>query len=98
MDPTGKLVIPPQYTGAYAFSEGLAAVQKVNEWIYIDKDNHPVIRVRCDWALGFSEGLAPIVIGGKMGFIDRTGDVAVPPRFYKVFEVSEGLARVELDD
>jgi hypothetical protein len=87
----------PEYTAAYGFSEGLAPVERPKEWLYIDKDHHPVIRIQCDWAMSFSEGLAPFVVQEKMGFIDRKGKVVVPPRFFKVFAFSEGLARVEMD-
>jgi len=77
IDKTGKIVIDPQFDGAYNFSEGLAAVKVGDKWGYIDKTGKIVIDPQFYWADSFSEGLALVRVGeikpGKWGYIDNTG-------------------------
>jgi hypothetical protein len=51
------LVIPPQFDAADAFVEGLARVQKGNQWGYIDKTGKFVISPQFEEVHSFSEGL-----------------------------------------
>jgi hypothetical protein len=37
IDKTGQMVIPPKFSGALGFTEGLAAVVTGDKWGYIDK-------------------------------------------------------------
>jgi hypothetical protein len=98
IDETGKIVIKPQFSNGYAFSEGLARV-----WIgwkqgYIDKAGRVVIGPQFADAQEFSEGLAAVQLssGGKWGYIDRTGRLAISPQFDWAGPFREGLARVEV--
>ncbi|HLO48926.1 MAG TPA: WG repeat-containing protein [Kamptonema sp.] len=88
IDKTGKMVIPPQFGGigifpgdaahvmsfkeGGKFSEGLAAVEIVNErvnqkWGYIDKTGKIVVEPQFEGAGNFADGLAPVNIGGQWG-------------------------------
>lgn len=77
IDKTGKLVIPPEFTYAYPFSEGLAAVTKSvsgdDGWGYIDTAGRWVIEPRFQWASSFSGGLAPVNRRQNCGYIDTSG-------------------------
>lgn len=76
----GQFVIPPSFTAARAFSEGLAAVyvggesylESFNGSQYIEHER------------------------GKWGYIDRTGAIVIPPQFGSAAPFSEGLALVTL--
>ena len=59
IDKTGKEIIPFKYESALDFSEGLAAVQDINDkWGFIDKNGKVVIDFIYDIVSPFSEGLA----------------------------------------
>ena len=103
MDTTGKVVIPPQYEEAEAFSEGLAAV-KVSTWRegyqttqdrygYIDKTGRMALPARFYVAGSFSEGLANVCEEGVgCGYIDRTGRMVLAVPFTGLGEFREGVA------
>lgn len=83
IDQTGREVIEPQYSGAMAFSEGLAAVKSQRgKWGFIDKVNRKIIRPRYDGVCSFSEGWAmvqplrrlDILSEKRPGFIDQSGN------------------------
>lgn len=76
----GQFVIPPSFTAAHAFSEGLAAVY-VGGASYLDEfDGSSYINHE----------------KGKWGYIDRTGAMVIPPQFSSAKPFSEGLALVSL--
>lgn len=82
IDVHGQFVIPPSFTDAQAFSEGLAAVYVGGE-SYLKRsmsDGDPYISYE----------------GGKWGYIDRTGALAIPPQFGSAYPFSEGFALVTL--
>lgn len=54
VDRSGKLSIAAQYQDAYAFSEGLAAVQKDGNWGFIDKTGAMVLDSQYDKVCRFS--------------------------------------------
>ncbi len=81
IDRNGKIKIPPAYSSAEDFSEGLAAVKLKGKWGYIDKKGNIDIEPRFERANEFCEGLAAVKINGKYGFIDKTGNVAIPPKY-----------------
>ena len=75
---TGRFTINPQFSEAYPFREGLAAVRigdsKTGKWGFIDKQGKMVINPQFDHVTfegTFSEGLAGVRIGGKWGYISR---------------------------
>ncbi len=104
IDQTGAYAIQPQYEQVLPFSEGLAAVKMPRGgWIFIDKQNKPVVEVRADlWVTsGLHEGMAAVTTNGNQGFdnpcgfIDQAGMVVVEPQYTRVWDFGEGLAAVE---
>ncbi|MDD1428759.1 WG repeat-containing protein [Dolichospermum sp. ST_sed9] len=57
------------------FSEGLAAVNKVGKWGYINTSGKVVIPYQFDDVDSFQEGLANVKINGKEHLIDKTGNI-----------------------
>lgn len=100
IDRTGKFVIPPQYTLANNFSEGLAAVAIAGPgyplWGYINRKGEWIIQPVLELGKPFYQGLAPIFKDGKYGFINQTGAIAIQPKFDGVDNFSEGLAAVQV--
>lgn len=95
-DDTGHKVIPPIYTTAHAFSEGLAVVCIHRRWQAID----PAGRAVLDFD-GYSEvkpffgGLAAAcTVGGLWGYLTREGVAAIRPRYEMAGIFHEGLALV----
>jgi hypothetical protein len=95
-DADGKIAIPPQFTSAGLFSEGLADVQIAGKKGFIDRAGTLVISIEFDETRSFREGLAAIRIDQQWGFIDKTGAWAVPLQPYRVESFSDGLARIEV--
>ena len=104
IDPTGKLVIKPQFDDADQFSEGLASVRQGTRWFYINLRGQKVIVGTFSgskWAVGggeFSEGLASAPSGENCawGYIDRKGRQVIAPQFYSAGRFSDGLAAASL--
>jgi len=98
-DDSGEMVIPCKWKDAWAFSEGLAAVEADNEkWGFIDKTGKVVIPCKWKDTGSFSEGLAPVVNNnGKWGFIDKAGKVVIPCKWKNAWYFFDGLARI-MDD
>ena len=83
IDIKGNFVIPPIFTSAKYFSEGLAAVN-VGGRSYIDSSTDGGQYIHAE--------------NGKWGYIDRTGEMKIPPQFSEAREFSEGLAAVAIGD
>ena len=83
IDKTGKVVIPAEFTYAYPFSEGLAAVTKSptgdDGWGYVDTIGKWVIAPQFSWASSFQDHLAPVNSGHDCGYIDPTGAFVLKP-------------------
>jgi hypothetical protein len=102
IDKTGQMIIPPQFSRARPFHEGLAAVQPfgTNDWGYIDKSGKLVIQPQSlnqERGPGdFYEGLAAMnsPVEDKWGFIDKAGKFAIPPKFLTFGRFSDGVAGV----
>ncbi len=75
IDVRGEMVIPPQFTRALAFSEGLAAVRVEECWGYIDREGYLMIPPRYEQAHAFQHGVALVVEKGRLLYIDRGGRV-----------------------
>ena len=92
------MVITPQYSRAFQFSEGLAPVNVEGKWGYINKQANITITPQFDWATPFHDGVARILIGsfssGKFGFINKKGIFEINPQFDYADDFSEGLAPV----
>lgn len=103
-DAAGNVVIRPQFSLAWDFSERLAHVQMCTDygyrWGFIDRSGSVSIHPRFENAHSFSEGLAAVQLNGRWGFIDRRGRVIVKPRFdddnLHDYKFSEGLAAVKM--
>ena len=91
IDSTGKMVIPQnQYKHAKSFSEGLAAVEDVGKWGYLDKTGKMVIAPQFAEAYRFTTGLAAVKDGGKWGYIDTTGKVVIAPQHEVAYHTRAG--------
>ena len=82
------------------FSDGLALVEKDNEYFYID--NTGTIKMRLgdniDYAGNFFEGYASVKKGDMYGFIDKSGAVIVPFEYSSVNAFHEGISVVRKND
>ncbi|MBZ5597541.1 MAG: WG repeat-containing protein [Acidobacteriia bacterium] len=94
MDSNCQMVIPAQYSGAFDFTDGLAAVKIGQKWGYIDQTGTVVIPAMFAGAVHFSDGLASVRLDEHSplwGFIDKTGEVVIKPKFGMPLWFSEGL-------
>ena len=91
-----KVVIPPQFDNAWAFSEGIANVCINGKRGYIDKTGTFVLPAIYDEAFPFNEGVALVKIKRKYGFIDKGGKVVIPATFDEAWSFSEGMAMVKI--
>ena len=77
---SGKEIVPPKYTSAKDFSEGLAVVELNGKFGFINTQGKEVIKPKYEDALSFSEGLAAVKINGKWGYIEnplKNGEIAL---------------------
>lgn len=100
---TGEVVIPLTYSRAWIFSEGLAAVEKDGELLFIDHDGNVVIDRDFQAyynhpGYAFKNGYCMLRdnVTEKMGLIDRNGDWALAPEYDNLFN-DEGFWQVEKD-
>ncbi len=106
IDPTGQVVIMPQFSNAHAFSEGLALVEtkQGDDYIYgyVDKSGTFIIAAKFSPAGDFSEGLADVCVGKgekfSCGFVDKSGNFVINPSFHSVKSFYQGLAAAQLVD
>lgn len=94
LDANCRMAIPAQYTEAFDFTEGLAAVKIGGKWGYIDKTGVLVIPARFAGAFHFSDGVASVKLDANSplwGFIDKAGKVVIQPQFGMPLWFSEGL-------
>lgn len=107
---TGKTVVPCEYHSFAQYSDGIAAVTKIDEngiakYGFVDTSGQLVISIQYEvpdslWTeFYFHEGLAMIAKTEngitKYGFIDTTGQVVIPVEYDAASNFSEGLAPVE---
>jgi hypothetical protein len=100
IDASGHVAIPPRFSDAGDFSEGLAAVCVDGKYGYINNSGAWVIQPRFDWAGPFSHGIAPGTLSGVTVQIDTAGNYSIRPRtagFETPFGFSNGLAMVDVD-
>lgn len=96
VDANCRTVIPAQYSDAFDFSEGLAAVKIGQKWGYINESGTLVIPAQFAGAWYFSDGLASVKLDEQSplwGFVDKTGLVVVRPQFGMPLWFSEGLVQ-----
>ena len=106
IDLNGNEVVTYIYDYARAFSEGLAAVMYIDDWVigwgFINETGEVAIPLVYSSAESFSEGLAAVqnfVLDGsrdvkKWGFIDLNGRETAPLKYEEVEMFSEGFAAV----
>ena len=92
--PTGETAIPPVFSYANRFSEGLAAVQDNGFFGYIETSGTLAMPSRFLEAEDFSAGLAVVCDKEtrKYGMIDRTGKYRIPPNFDSLALPTWGLS------
>ena len=85
---TGQIVLPAIYTRAWVFSEGIAAVEKDNELVFIDHSGNIVIDKDFDVHFDvpqyvFHDGYCVVksAVNGKSGLIDREGNWVLQPEY-----------------
>ncbi len=100
---TGEVVVPEIYTRAWIFSEGLAAVEKNSELLFIDHSGKVVIDKDFqvyfdDPKYAFKNGYCIIKnpVNGKMGLIDRCGKWVLNAEYDNLFN-NDGFWQVEKD-
>jgi hypothetical protein len=103
LDLKGRQVIPPQFSVAGDFSEGLAYASKdhplqLKKYGYIDRQGQFVIPPGFELAGDFAEGLAAVRSGKSFGYIDKTGKMVISPQFDYAGKFSQGLAPVSRED
>lgn len=104
MDKTGKIVINKNYSSAWDFSDGLAAVlpEDGGKWGFIDRSGEFAISPRFvgypdGYPYPFSEGLAMIEVGKKYGYIDHSGEFVIQPKLLWGTSFQDGMARVVVE-
>lgn len=85
---TGEILIPAQYSRAWDFSEGLAAVEKGGEISFIDTSGQKAFAESFAYYgnplvdFTFKNGLCAVADdSGKCGLVDKTGQWVVPPSY-----------------
>ena len=98
IDKTGTWIIPPEFSEALEFTEGLAPVKSYSTWGYIDSKGKWIIEPQFELAVPFNEGVAAVVFNNRWGFIDHQGNFTIEPIFHKASSFSEGLALVSIGE
>ena len=70
-------IIAPIYDWANFFSSGLAAIQKNDQYGFIDTEGKLAIPFQYEWAGGFVGDLGGVGKDGKYGFINKKGETVV---------------------
>lgn len=70
--------IPPEYTDAQHFSQGLAAVKKEEKWGFITPDNQQRIRMQYDGVRNYKGTYSLVRQGDQYGVIDQQGNPVIP--------------------
>ena len=100
---SGKVVLEPRFRDAGEFSNGLAYVQIMKKYGYINVEGDLVIKPQFLDAKDFSQNLAGVkkeLINGKTlwGFIDKKGKEKISFEFNETSNFSQGLCAVKKDD
>ena len=97
----GTLVMPCNYDDVYSFSDGLALVERNDQWGYVNTTGREVIPckylISC-MCFGLTEHLACLCADGRFGFLDKTGQTVIPFQYTEAAPFAEGLAVVRQGD
>jgi conserved hypothetical protein len=96
IDKEGKVVIPPQFEKARAFSEGFSAIRINEKWGFIDKTGKIVVNPQYDEIRDFKNGKAAFYRGKQAGYIDTQGREVITAQFDKAEKFAEEKAAVRL--
>lgn len=101
----GDVAIPPQFSIAWDFSEGLASVWARDGGVEragaIDQSGELKIPLNFSLLRGFNSGYAGACMHGstkKCGFIGRDGRWVINPTYDEVWDFSEGFATVSIGE
>ncbi|MEO7311497.1 MAG: WG repeat-containing protein [Chitinophagaceae bacterium] len=95
----GEKILPPKYSMAWAFKEGVAHVEMDNKHGFIDKNGAEVIPFIYSSAGDCNYGVIKTEIDGKPLLVDKSGKIVVPLKYdYMEDFNNEGLAKVKLFD
>lgn len=98
IDTKGNTAIPFEYSDAYDFDSGYAAVKKGTKYGMIDTKNNAVIPFEYEDSKGAKGGFMTAMKDGKWGMVDKYGNAVIPFVFEdvslfdagKAFAVSDG--------
>jgi hypothetical protein len=77
-------ILPPIYTAAYEFSNGVSAVaQAKNKFGVIDKSGKWIVQPEYNFISGFNSGLSPFQKNEneKYGYMNLKGEIVIEPKF-----------------
>lgn len=80
----GEVAIPPQFSKARPFAEGLAAVQKNGQWGFINQQGTYVIKPLYQDASSFRGGFAKIWYDKHWGMVNKQGKVTIQVKYTKL--------------
>ena len=101
---TGEIVLPATYTRAWIFSEGLAAVEKDGNLVFIDHQGREVINTGMQVSnmhpcYAFHNGYCVVhsTVTDKLGLLDTEGNWALQAEYDEI-ELCHDLWKVNKDD
>jgi hypothetical protein len=99
---TGEVVFEPRFKDAGDFANGLAPVQIMRKYGYIDLKGEISIKPQFIAAKEFSEKLAAVMVstkgGDKWGFINTKGQMVVEPMFDDTSSFQSGLCAIKVEN
>jgi hypothetical protein len=98
-----RIVIEPRFKYAGEFSDGLAVVQVMKKYGYINTKGEIKIKTQYDFAHDFSQNIAAVQIENeekikKWGFINRRGKIIIEPIFDKVKSFHNNFCAVKMGE
>lgn len=97
INPTGKIVIEPQFSGAGSFSEGIAIVGIEGRPHFLNESGELTMQPSCDIAHPFKNGHSHCRSGSKHQYINKSGEIVLEHTFRDSYDVSEGYVPVMRD-
>jgi hypothetical protein len=90
------MVIPPQFSGAENFSDGVALVHLPDGAKgLVDKQGKIVtLNFSFEHMKPFAHGLAAVKVDGKYGYVDQQGTLIIKPQYDDAYPFDQGLAGV----
>lgn len=94
VDTNGTVVIPPIYSYASPFSDGLAPVKLGSKYGYINHAGEVVVDFQYDDAYIFSDGMGMVREDRSYGYVDTTGALVIPMEYDVAMSFKDGAAMV----